>query len=207
MLFLQAIDSGSLELLASIMSDPSFRDFYLVGGTGLALQCGHRRSDDLDLFCRHSFEPLQLLPLVEKYGDVNVTGEEKNTLNCFVNGIKLDFIGYPYPLIADLNITDNIRIAGIPDIAAMKLSAIAQRGSKKDFFDLFELLNRYDLSALLGFFKLKYPTIDSFHIFRSLTYFEDAEIEKEPKVLKAITWEQVKDKISASVKNLENESG
>jgi len=101
---------------------------------------------------------------------------------------------------SELVISDSIRIASLPDIAAMKLSAIAQRGSKKDFFDLYELLQMYDLAELFGFFRIKFPSIDPFHILRSLTWYEDAEKEKDPKLLKAITWNQVKSGITESVK-------
>jgi len=199
MLHLEAIDTGALDLLKKIMTDPSFREFFLVGGTGLALQTGHRISDDLDLFSTTPFEPAQLLSLLMQIGEVKVTGEAKNTLNCFVAGIKVDFIGYLYPLISELITDDQIRIAGIPDIAAMKLSAIAQRGSRKDFFDLAELLQHYSLSELMDFFRLKFPSIDTFHILRSLTYFEDAENEKDPRLLKKITWPQVKTRVTDAV--------
>lgn len=200
MLHFEAINSGSLELLKKIMVHPSFGEFFLVGGTGLALQFGHRLSDDLDLFSQKAFEPMQMLMILEQMGSVKVTGETKNTLNCFVDGIKLDMIGYFYPLISDLVLIESIRIASVQDIAAMKLSAIAQRGSKKDFYDLNELLSSYNLSELFGFFNMKFPSIDSFHILRSLTYFEDADAEKEPKLLKKITWKQVKTNIIRSVK-------
>lgn len=200
MLYLQAIDPGSLDLLKKLMAGPGFRDFILVGGTGLALQLGHRLSDDLDLFSEQPFEPLQLLALLEPYGKVIVTGEAVNTLNCFINGIKVDFLRYPYPLISDLFVEDEIRIAGIPDITAMKLSAIAQRGSRKDFYDLNELMNQYPLSELLLFFKNKFPSVDTFHILRSLTYFDDADQEKDPVVLRKVNWSQVKTNIIRQVK-------
>ena len=202
MLHYEAIDPRSLELLKLIMSDLSFADFFLVGGTGLALQTGHRISDDLDLFSKNPFESMQLISLISYVGEVKVTGEAKNTLNCYVDGIKIDFIGYPYPLIGDLIMEDLIRIASVADIAAMKLSAIAQRGSKKDFFDMYELLQRYDLYELLDFFRKKFPSVDTFHILRSLTYFEDAETEKEPVLIKKVTWNQVKERITDSVKEL-----
>jgi len=88
------------------------------------------------------------------------------------------------------------------DIAGMKLSAIAQRGSKKDFFDLYELLQRYSLAGLLEFFRMKFPSIDTFHIIRSLTYFEDAEKEKDPKLIKVVDWKQVKSAIIEAVKKM-----
>ena len=200
MLHYEAINPKAFTLLKEIMNDPSFNEFFLVGGTGLALQIGHRISDDLELFTHKPFDPLIQLPLLKNYGEVLVTGEAANTLNCFVDGIKIDMIGYFYPLISDLVHSDNIRLSGIPDIAAMKLSAIAQRGSKKDFFDLFELIKRYTLTELLGFFMQKFPSVDTFHIVRSLTWFEDAETEKDPRLLKKTTWKQVKTEIVRQVK-------
>jgi len=184
------------------MAGPGFRDFILVGGTGLALQMGHRVSDDLDLFCKKPFDPLQLLALLEPYGKVTVTGEAANTLNCFINGIKIDFLRYAYPLISVVVIEDGIRIAGMPDIAAMKLSAIAQRGSRKDFYDLNELMNQYPLTELLLFFRKKFPSVDTFHILKSLTYFDDADQEKDPVLLRKLTWNQVKKNIIREIKTI-----
>jgi len=188
--------------LKKILQDPLFRDFFLVGGTGLALQTGHRLSDDLDLFTQSSFDPIRLVPSLQKIGKVIVTGESMNTLNCFIDKTKTDFICYSYPLISDLVYAEGIRMAGIPDIAAMKLSAVAQRGSRKDFYDIYELLNQYSLSELLKFFEKKFPPIDTFHILKSLIYFEDAEKENDPILLKKVSWKQVMQSILKNVREI-----
>jgi hypothetical protein len=101
------------------MDNSAFGDFFLVGGTALALLRGHRVSDDIDLFTLRSFEPNYVINLLLKLGEVRVTGEAIDTLNCFVNNIKVDLLAYKYPLIDEMLIIDNIRMAGIGDIAAM----------------------------------------------------------------------------------------
>jgi predicted nucleotidyltransferase component of viral defense system len=200
MLYLQAIEPGTLELLKKIMNEKMFNDFFLVGGTGLSLQIGHRISEDLDLFTQHDFSIDQIKPVLEGLGKMKLTGESRNTMNCYLEGIKVDMITYKYPFVQDLIQDKGIRIASIPDIAAMKLSAIAQRGAKKDFFDLYFLLKTYNFDQLFTFFRLKFPSIDIFHILRSLIYFDDAENEADPKKIINISWKTVKAEITKSVK-------
>jgi len=200
MLYLQAIEPGTLGLLKTIMNNETFNDFFLVGGTGLSMQIGHRISEDLDLFSQSDFSIDQIKPVLNGLGKLKVTGESRNTLNFFLENIKIDLITYKYPLIQELIKDQGIRIASIPDIAAMKLSAIAQRGAKKDFFDLYFLLKSYNLSQLFSFFREKFPTTDIFHIVRSLIYFDDAEKEADPKKLIETSWDTVKSEITKSVK-------
>ena len=86
----------------------------------------------------------------------------------------------------------NITLVSLPDLAAMKLNAIANRGSKKDFYDLAELLKHYTIRQMIGFFSGKYPSTDPFTVIRSLAWFEDAEREPDPVTRIAITWDEVK---------------
>ena len=89
---------------------------------------------------------------------------------------------------------------GLPDIAAMKLSAVCNRGSKKDFFDIAELLNHFALAELFEFFERKFKSHDTFHVLRSLTFFDDAEDEPDPITLNEQTWEGVKHRIAEAVR-------
>jgi hypothetical protein len=107
------------------MQEEEFKDFILVGGTSLALQLGHRISIDIELFGSCEIDELLFIETLEKYGKVNVLKKSKNILICSVDGIKVDFVNYKYPLIDNYTIIDNIRLASIKDIAAMKLNAIA----------------------------------------------------------------------------------
>lgn len=92
-----------------------------------------------------------------------------------------------------------IRMASLPDVAAMKLSAVARRGVKKDFWDIATLLHHFSLDEMLGFYRTNYSSHDIFHLLRSLVYFIDAEAQKDPAPLNEVTWKQVKKKIEASV--------
>jgi hypothetical protein len=125
MLQTKSVQPKLLELLICLMQEEEFKDFILVGGTSLALQLGHRISIDIELFGSCEIDELLFIETLEKYGKVNVLKKSKNILICSVDGIKVDFVNYKYPLIDNYTIIDNIRLASIKDIAAMKLNAIA----------------------------------------------------------------------------------
>lgn len=152
-------------------------EFYLAGGTALALQIGHRESVDFDFFSPHSFDTeVMIKRLSTLFGEKSftVTQVEKNTLSIVLHQeIKISFMTYEYELIIPLIATNYMNIASIPDIACMKLSAIMQRSALKDYVDLYEIMKIYSLEELLLFTKKKYPTIDSTVILKSLSYLED----------------------------------
>lgn len=160
---------------------PSFtswkNEFYLAGGTGLALQIGHRESVDFDFFSPQSFDTDILIKrLTDLLGENSFTviQVEKNTLSTILNKeIKISFMTYEYPLISPLIASEYMNIASIPDIACMKLSAIMQRSTLKDYVDLYEIMKIYPLEQLISFSKKKLPTIDSTVILKSLSYLED----------------------------------
>ena len=116
-----------------------------------------------------------------------------------VNGVKVDIVNYPYPWIDEPVISDGIVLAGIKDIAAMKLAAITNRGTKKDFIDYHFLLQRYPLDELIGFYKLKYSDSQLFTALKSLTYFEDAEEDPMPNMIQKVDWSEVKSDIGRRV--------
>ncbi len=132
-------------------------EFYLAGGTGLALQIGHRDSIDFDFFSSNSFDPNKLIErLLAIFGhkSFTVTQIEKNTLSILLNSeIKISFMTYDYPLLNSFIQTEFLNIASIPDIACMKLSAIMQRSALKDYADLYEIMKIYSLEQLLLFAK------------------------------------------------------
>jgi predicted nucleotidyltransferase component of viral defense system len=111
----------------------------------------------------------------------------------------LDFLKYPYPFVQNYQEIDGVRLVSIENIGTMKLSAVARRGAKKDFFDLYFLLERYSLAQLLAQFEETLPHVDTFHIVKSLTYFEDADKEINPDMLIKVSWEQVKKAITKEV--------
>lgn len=200
MLQLQTVKPNTLELLKSLMQKEYLNSFVLVGGTALALQMGNRESIDLDLFSTTDFSSSEILSSLLFDYQIVVNNQHTQTLISTINQVKVDFIKFHYPFIRPFVILENIRMASIEDIAAMKLDAITGRGSKKDFYDLFFLLQHYSITDLFSFYSEKYPHQTTFHVIRSLSYFEDAEIQPNPLVFdKTITWEVVKQKIIATI--------
>ena len=203
MLQSQTVESNTLELLKSLMQKEYLDSFVLVGGTALALQLGNRKSIDLDLFSNTDFASNDLLTSLLKDYQIVVNNQLPQTLITTINDVKVDFIKFHYPFIRPFLVLENIRMASLEDIAAMKLDAITGRGSKKDFYDLFFLLQHYSIDELFSFYTEKYPHQTTFHVARSLTYFDDAEIQPSPIVFdKTITWETVKKKIISVIQTL-----
>lgn len=202
MLFYETIEPSTLDLLRRIQSEALFKECRLVGGTSLALQFGHRKSIDLDFFGKFEPDPLQIKDLLKGIGSVQVLQESKFIFQYVVNDVKVDFVNYPYGWISERVDEDNLYLAGPRDIAAMKLAAITNRGTKKDFIDLFELLGHFSLAQMLDFYKDKYTDGIPFTTLKSLTWFEDAEDDPMPTMLRDYSWEKVKDRISAEVGQL-----
>lgn len=178
-----------LELLAPIVCE---QQFYLAGGTALALMIQHRRSLDFDFFTAHSFNPSAILSRLP-YGEIRQ--QTRGTLTVGLDSIQTSFFEYPYPLLQPVNEEGIVPLAQMPDIAAMKISAIAGRGSRKDFIDLYYIIQRgYSFQQCLSFFSEKFKTIkvDIYHLMRSLTYFDDAESEVMPEMLTECNWETIK---------------
>lgn len=202
MLYTQTVNSDLLGILKELMAEDLFRNFVLVGGTSLALQIGHRKSIDIDMFGNCELNELEITAFLNQLGQVKILRKSKSILIYSVNGIKVDFVKYPYPLIKLPLEEDNIRLATKEDIAAMKLNAIAGRGSKKDFIDLYFLLQEFTLQELFEFFRSKYSDGSDFLVLKSLTFFDDAESDEMPYMVKELEWEKVKSFIIKKVKNL-----
>ncbi len=199
MLQTQTVVPELLELLKKIMQVSEFNDFNLVGGTALALQIGHRNSIDIDLFGNVEINEKKFTRILNNFGIFEVFKRSKNILITSINGIKVDFVSYDYPLLLDLQVIDGIRLLSKQDIAAMKLNAIVGRGSKKDFIDLYFLLFDFTLSEIVEFYLKKYFDGSKFQILKSLTYFEDADSQDTPPVFLEFDWESCKQKIKEEV--------
>ncbi|HMQ46213.1 MAG TPA: nucleotidyl transferase AbiEii/AbiGii toxin family protein [Saprospiraceae bacterium] len=201
MLQTATVHPTTLAILRKIMLTPLFDQFNLVGGTALALQIGHRISIDLDLFTLKPYDSQQIINNLLKLGDLDILVDKPPFLQIRLDDVKIDFLQFPYPLVQDFVNIDDIRLVSIENIAIMKLLAIARRGVKKDFFDLFFILDQYTLSELVDSFVSKLPNIDMFHILKSLTYFDDAESDADPKMLLNVTWPKVKNTIRQKTLN------
>jgi hypothetical protein len=169
MLFKNTIQTSALELLRALQSSPALNSFYLAGGTSLALQIGHRKSVDLDLFTSNDFDANNLLEYLEQNFGFRLDYSDINTLKGSIENIKIDLI---------------IRLFSIPDIAAMKLNAIAGNGTRsKDFIDIYFILQRYSVEEILDFYEKKYKTRNLFHVVKSLIYFDDINTQDWPEMI------------------------
>jgi predicted nucleotidyltransferase component of viral defense system len=185
------------------MSKPYLDQFVLVGGTALALHLGHRISIDLDLFTVSDMDTDLLLDNLKKDYRVVQKVQTKGSLISDIEDIKVDFIRFKYLFANPIEIIDGIRLLSVADIAPMKIDAISGRGSKKDFYDLYFLLERYSLQEILDLYSIKYQHSTLFHVIKSLTWFEDAEPQAPPDVLdKKVTWAKVKMRIAQAVSEL-----
>ncbi|MFO7822268.1 MAG: nucleotidyl transferase AbiEii/AbiGii toxin family protein [Lentisphaeria bacterium] len=192
----EAVSPELKDLLLQLMKEPRLDGFHLVGGTALALRFGHRRSIDIDLFASEAFNAERIIETLEDKYPLEDIVIETNTVNASIRDIKLDLIAHRYPLIDQPVTIEGIRMLSLKDLAAMKLNAIANRGSRKDFWDCAELLEHWHLQELLRHYREKYPHTNIWQVQKSLCYFDDAEFEPDPKILKIRTWEEVKALIS-----------
>lgn len=197
---IKAVPHDVFVLLQRIMLDSAFDDFYLVGGTALALQIGHRMSVDIDLFTGLNFHADRISETLSKVYGAREIEVEQYTVRAVIHNIKMDVMAHKYPLLEPLEIKDAIRMASLKDIAAMKINAIASRGSKKDFWDYASLLDFFTTEDMLSFFQSKYSSANVWHAEKSLSYFDDAELEPDPNDISGKTWEQIKQRINHSLK-------
>lgn len=173
---------------------PIATPFYLAGGTALALLLGHRISVDLDFFSKNTFSVSSLVLQLNTIGDLKIEDQSETTFNGSLDGVKISFFYYPYPLLFPTKKYNDVLLADERDIGAMKIQAISGRGSKKDFVDLFVLLKTYSLQELFDFFHKKYEKFNynQLHILKSLSYFYDADTNPEPVYIHPISWIEVK---------------
>jgi predicted nucleotidyltransferase component of viral defense system len=202
----EAAPEGMQNVLRSISSTLSGTDFYLAGGTSLALLEGHRVSMDLDLFSPSFDDPEAAQMMIEEvHPEAVMTSISPRTLYLQVQGTTVSLFGYSYPLVASLIRPDDslLPLASREDIAAMKLAAIASRGSRKDFVDLWLLATRYwSLSDCLDLYREKFAARDFGHVVRSLTYFDDADEEPPLRLLIDVDWEEIKRDLVSGVRKL-----
>ncbi len=199
MLHKQTVLESTLDLLKKIQALPNMSGMRLVGGTALALHLGHRKSVDLDLFGRFD-EHVSFRYLLMQSGHAADGAENGVVQSLRVDGVKVDFVNYPYPWLQDSVVDDGVVLAAVPDIAAMKLSAAANRGRKKDFIDIAFLLDSLSLKEMFELYQRKFSVSEFSFALRGLTYFDDAEEDPMPEMLIPVTWENVKRKIESHVR-------
>ena len=177
------LDPGRKEILPKLAAFKT--QFYLAGGTALALQIGHRDSLDFDFFSREEIDTVKLFDQINEIfagSEIIKTQEERNTLSVNIGQVKFSFLTYPYELVDKLVEAEFFNLASIKDIACMKLSAITSRSALKDYVDLYFILEQYKLEELLNSCKNKFPQLDIGLVLKSLVYFDD--IVEEPIIFK-----------------------
>jgi len=208
MLQLTCISQETHNLLKALSAKDELCDFALAGGTALALYLGHRVSVDLDFFTTNCFDPNALFDSLKGAFDIRSCSTAENSLSFFVKTgeetVKVDMLRHNYPYLEPLSVGDNLRLFSIEDIAAMKLNAVANRGAKKDFYDIHALLRTFTLNELLGFFKRKYEPMNIFSVVKSLVYFDDAEREPDPISVIEKDWDTVKEELKVTLQRGSN---
>ena len=201
MLSIQTIQPDTLELLKHLSAFPELSATRLVGGTALALQYGHRMSVDLDFFGQLPQDKEELITIAKQVGEAVVLNKSNFILQMTINNVKVDFVDYSrYVWIDEPVKSDGFVLASDKDIAAMKVNAIMGRGTRKDFVDLFVLLQHYSLAEILDFYKQKYPEHSEYRALLSMTYFEDAEMQDMPKMFIDTPWDEMIKSITQAVK-------
>lgn len=192
MLYLETVESSTLELLKKLQRLPVLEQTRLVGGTALALQLGHRKSIDLDFFGTIDCEAEYLRKSIAGIASLTILKESPHIHIYIVDGIKVDIVNYKYPWLDDVVLEQGLRLASVSDIAAMKITAIIGRGTKKDFIDIAFLLHHFSLEEILHFYAAKYNDSSVFMAMKSLAYFDDAEADPMPDMFVNQSWQQLK---------------
>jgi len=169
--------------------------FYLAGDTAVALYYGHRRSVDLDWFRATPFEPMALNAQLAVQGVALMASTvAEGTLIGQIGRTKVSLFAYPYPLVAPLIVWEPYaaRLASREDLICMKLAAIQQRGLKRDFIDLYCLLQDIPLERAVALYTQKYGALAGGSLVYALTYFADADAEPTPRLRIPLAWRTVK---------------
>ena len=195
-MFTKTLLPDTLRAIKLISNFPEIKKAYLAGGTALALQLGHRISVDLDFFTQEEFNETETSTKLASISEFVQEGTAKWTIWGKISQTKFSMFYYKYPLLEPTSSFEGIRLASLADIAAMKIHAIEDRGTRRDFVDVYFLSQKYTLEEMLGFYQKKYSILEDhlYSILRALDYFEDAEQESQmPKMIIDVNWEEIKE--------------
>ena len=207
MIYKNILSEKHLEVLKKLKSLP--KGTYMAGGTALALQLGHRTSLDFDFYTKEHFETeIVLKSFQQDVPDIKIERIAKDTLILDADGISVSLFYYPYELIRNLVSFEGINLASIGDVAAMKMLAVSMRGKRRDFIDVYYLLQKFSLEEIIKFTIEKYPSYQPMVILKGLIYFKDAEKEDFSRGIKVFdkdfSWEKVKKKIFEEVEKYQS---
>ena len=191
--------------IKQVVADGITDSWTLAGGTALGLQLGHRYSEDLDFFRTESFDVDELLVRLARVSNVQVQSRTSDTLHCLLAGLRISYLKAEAPLLFPGSEYRGLILADPRDIAVMKVIAIGGRGSRKDFIDLHCILKGgVSLPEILSLIEKRFATIDynAYHLQKSLVWFEDAESEPMPDMIRDIEWSATKSEIREAVRSM-----
>lgn len=192
-------DKDRYDLLKKISEGVSIDDYYMIGGTALSLQLGLRESYDFDFCVKSQFNNEILLSELKNIGNVEVLQNQKGTCDVLLNGVQVSFFYYTNKVIKDFVRAEEmpkLKIASVLDIAVMKIVAIGGRGAKKDFFDLYNIIEKCNITIdelVEGLIQKCGDNVNYVNIIMGLSYFEDAEDEILPDTFVNYDWQKIKE--------------
>lgn len=201
----KVLSDAAWHVVADLSRADLLEGWVLAGGTGLALQLGHRYSEDLDLFRPSAFDPERLAEALSRVGETVVQSRSEDTLHALVGDLRLSFLRARPPLLFPGAAYRDLSVADPRDIAVMKVIAIGGRGSRKDFVDLyFYLQGGATLDGVFELIRRRFQRLDynEYHLLKSLAYFEHAETEPMPSMIKLVEWSEVRRTIEDAVRRL-----
>lgn len=200
----EVISRKQCELLVLLNKNRILDNFYLAGGTAVALYLGHRFSDDFNFLTSQEFESNVLQEKLSSLGNFRTVGSVWGFLNGSLEGVMLSFAVYRHPLIGPTSIYCGVEVASLQDLGLMKLEAIAGRGFKRDFIDLYFIVREgVSLEELIELYPKKYPQGNLYNAIKSLAFFQDAEKQPSPRLTSpAVSWEEIKKFFTAAQKSL-----
>lgn len=198
-MFEEVLPQKAKESLAILGNSGILKNAYMAGGTALALGIGHRHSYDFDFFTRKEFDEKMLVQRIKRLiPDFELEKIDWRTIMGYIQKTRFTLFFYDYPLLFPAQKFLKINIVDVKEIAPMKIAAISDRGKKRDFIDLFFIINKEKLLTLeecLNLYDKKFKLLkqNKVHILKSLSYFEDADQDEMPQMIKQVEWQEVKD--------------
>jgi len=216
MLRWETVSAQLREYLLVLMGAKELEQFRLVCGTALSLHLGHRMSVDIDLFTDAAYGSIDFEVIEEflkksypfvhgDFGGGAIMGKSYLIGTDKDNTVKLDIYYSMDPFFQDVVLSDGVRLASVEEITAMKVDVVRRGGRKKDFWDLHELLESYDLSAMLDLHAKRFEwTHDRELILENFTDFKQADEDFDPLCLLAKEWIFIKEDFEAAKADMDN---
>ncbi len=204
-MFTKTLSGNTKKALALLGESRLLDKAYLAGGSACALQLGHRISVDLDFFTPEEFDVKGLIISLKKVSNFEVDESSWGTILGTIEGIKFSIFVYKYPVLFPYKFIFSLKVLDLRDIAAMKIDAVATRGKRRDFIDLYFICQKgVLLERILSFYERKFGELSSniIHIQKSLVYFMDADIEEMPRMIERVEWAEMKRFFIEEVKKL-----